>query len=536
MVASGAISLFGSAFSAAAALVLGMVVGRGMGMEGTGLFFQAIAVFTVVTQIARLGTHTGIIRGIAQARALERGGVETRISLIAIVPVTILSLLIGWAMWVWAGQIAQVAASPGEVESFTQTLKLLAPYIAVASISGVLQSVTRMMNSVTAFNMLQNVLPPAARLIGVGLAVYLGWSLIPMLHGWLITIPLWLVVAVVLLIPPVREDLARRHVDRRSVREDARDFWDYTGPRAVSAAFEVGLDWADVLIVSAVRSPVEAGIYAAITRTVKAGQIVDGAMRITVSWRISELLVLDATDKARDLHTKVTRVMVMLTWPFYLTLITMGAAVLGIFNEEARSGAAVLALFGAVMMVNATAGVLQSVLLMGGHSRWQVRLKGLSLSLSIVGNLLFVPRFGLWGAAITWAVMIAIDTALAAWLVHFRMGVAVEGRQVLSAGIAPLLVFGVGGAAVSLVSGSTFFALMVFLCVALPVYAGVLWVFRRRLEIEPLWDFVWRVLRRSTPVSADRAPQVIARGIGASDEDAVVAQLVEEEQLECPGI
>ena len=69
---SGLISLFGSAFAALAALLLTAIVGNTLGADGTGLFFQAMGIFTILTQVLRLGTNSGIVRYIAEQRAFHR--------------------------------------------------------------------------------------------------------------------------------------------------------------------------------------------------------------------------------------------------------------------------------------------------------------------------------------------------------------------------------------------------------------------------------------------------------------------------------
>src|SRR5699024_11510943 len=111
---------------------------------------------------------------------------------------------------------------------------------------------------------------------------------------------------------------------RAALTPDARGFWRFPCRRSISAASETALEWADVLLVAALASPSAAGIYAVVTRAVRAGGLVDKAMRVAVSPTISALLAHGRTEEASRLHTTVVRAMILMNWPFYLVLITLG--------------------------------------------------------------------------------------------------------------------------------------------------------------------------------------------------------------------
>jgi O-antigen/teichoic acid export membrane protein len=242
-----------------------------------------------------------------------------------------------------------------------------------------------------------------------------------------------------------------------------------------------------VLIVAAIASPAEAGIYAVVTRTVRAGQVVDRAMRLAVSPRISRHLAKGELAETRELHTTVTRAMILVSWPYYLTLAIMGPSVLLLFGAEFEDGAVPLLILSLTMLVTSSAGMLQSIILQGGRSSWQVLNKSIVLATSVALNLALVPLVGIVGAAITWAVVGLTDTGIAAWQVHRRMGVWLRPRPLLPAMVIATAVFGVGMGIVRLTLGTSLGALVVGLAAVGLVYAGVLWLLRGRLGIVALW-------------------------------------------------
>ncbi|WP_173923441.1 lipopolysaccharide biosynthesis protein [Agromyces sp. Marseille-P2726] len=484
---SGLLGLVGSVVAAAAAFAVALVVGNALGTYGTGLFFQAVGVFTIASQVLRLGTNSGIVRTVSEQHAFGRRGEAWRTILIAAVPVAVLSTLVAAVLWWSAPWLAGWLVAPGGSEQFEGYLRLMAPFIPAGAVLAVLQMSSRMLDGIVTYTAAHAIAYPIARLGAVVLAVLAIGSAYSSFAAWLWAIPVWLVVAVALLARPFVQDWRRRADALETLPVATRRFWAFSSARAVGGSLEILLEWSDVLIVAALTSPAEAGVYAIVTRTVRAGQVVDHSMRIAVTPTISRLLARGESSATRALHTSVTRAMILISWPFYLTLAIMGPAILGLFGPGFESGAAPLVILAGAMMVASSAGMLQSIILQGGHSSWQVGNKSVVLAASVAFNLLLVPVLGIMGAAVTWAVIVLLDTAIAAWQVHRRMRVGPYLRPLVPAMAVPVIVFGVGLGVARLAFGTSASALIGGVIGVGLVYAAVLWVLRRRLGIESLW-------------------------------------------------
>ncbi|MGO0577071.1 lipopolysaccharide biosynthesis protein [Ornithinimicrobium panacihumi] len=493
LLGAGTISLVGSSVAAGTALVLAVVVARSFGPAGTGVFFQLVGWFAVLAGILKLGTNSGLVRGLARSRALGQSQPEGQLLWYAVWPVLLVSTLVAAAVWVWApglaARLGPAASGPDMAGAGTaEALRALAPCLVVAAVMSTLHTAVRMMRGVLAFTLLQNVLIPLGRIVAVVAAAWAGWNVLGAVVAWAALLPLWLLLTVCVLWGPVLRDLrgrARRDAGAGG-RETLGGFWRFTGGRAVGSAVEVALEWADVLVVAALRPAHEAGIYAVVTRAVRAGQVGDRALRVAASPRIAHLLAVRDSDGAARLHTVATTGLVLLVWPFYLVLIIMGPAVLALFGEGFRAGALPLALLSSAAMLAALAGMLQSILLMAGRSSWQVWTKGTALLLSVVLNLVLVPRLGLLGAATAFCIVVLVDTTAAAVLVHRGVGVELRPRAVLPAALAPLLCFGLPGLLVRSTWGSAPQALVVYVASAAVLYLFVLWRLRERLGLSLL--------------------------------------------------
>ncbi len=484
----GGLSFGGAGIGAAAGLVLSAIVGRELGTSGAGLFFQAIGVFTIATNVAKLGADTGLIRFLASQQALGRHADMRRTITSALVPVTVISILGSLLLHRYAGVAVGFGAAPGTaIDSTAELLRSLAPYLVAASPLAVALGGTRGLGDVLPYIGVTNLALPLGRVALVLFAAGAGAGVAGIIEVWAAPLPFLLVVALGLLVRRLvlaeRTALDRSH-EPRGFSAIGREFWSFSGARGVAAALEITLEWADVLILAALRSPAEAGIYAVASRSMRAGQIAEQAVRVALSPRISALVAVGDTAGASSVFLVVTRAIVLLAWPFYLTLIVYGELVLDVFGPGFREGGNALAVLATTMMIILAAGTVQTILLMGGRSSWQMANKAVALTVAVSGSLTLVPRLGVMGSALAWSVAAIVDVALASWQVRTRMAIRYRVRELAVAAAIPLLTFGLVGGVIRQLAGQQPATLGVSLAVSAMLHLGVCWTMRERLGLD----------------------------------------------------
>ncbi len=93
------------------------------------------------------------------------------------------------------------------------------------------------------------------------------------------------------------------------------------------------------------------------------------------------------------------------------------------------------------MLLSMALGPVDIVLLMGGKSSWNLINTIISLAVNIVLNLILIPRMGITGAALAWAVSIALNNLLPALQVHVMLGINAISRRLLVPGLASVACF-----------------------------------------------------------------------------------------------
>ncbi|WP_344056550.1 oligosaccharide flippase family protein, partial [Prauserella halophila] len=299
---SGLISLAGGGTGAVFGLLLAVVVGRGLGPEDTGFFFQMIALFMIIANVGELGADTGLVRELARQVSLGRYADLVRTIAIAAIPVAAIGIVVLTAIWLFAPEVAQVISSPAAHPTTTTLIVNTIPFALLASLLTVLLGATRGLGGVLPFVGIINIGLPVARVVVVLIVLSTGFGLIAAARAWTWPLVVACAGAAVILAGQLSRMVPRTDAavqPRTPTRALVREFWSFSAARGVAAALEIGLAWADVLLVAALLGPTEAGVYAIVSRAARAGLLVDTAMRMALSPRVSATLAVGDLAGAR---------------------------------------------------------------------------------------------------------------------------------------------------------------------------------------------------------------------------------------------
>lgn len=483
----GTFALGGTTLAAVLGFALTFVVTRGLSTSTAGEFFSVTAVFLVLQTFVAFGVAAGVVRFVPRYFALDRAGDVPTLLLIAIVPVTCAALVVAVVLWFAAPRLA-ATFSAGSSDSVLASFRLLALFLVPAVLETAVVESTRAFRSITSYVLIQQITLPLARPLLVLLAISTGAPLAGVVLAWAAPLLVGLALAAVVVGRTLRARYGGSawYARTTSVGSITREYWAFTIPRGVSAAIDIALTWLDVLLVAALVSPADAAIYAAASRFVTTGTLALQAMRLAAAPEISAALARQDREHASALYRVTTQWVILSSWPLYLVLALFGPWILGLFGPGYQAGAASLAVLSVAMMFALAAGNVGSVLLMGGRSLWVLGDKVVVLAVNIAANLLLIPRYGILGAALAWALSIVVDNIVALVQVHHGMKVSSRGRGMVLAMALSVACFGVVGLIARLALGATLLGLTAALLVGSTTYALLIWRNRRPLDLSLL--------------------------------------------------
>ena len=479
----GTLNTVGFATAGVLGFVLTVVVTREVGRSGAGVFFSAVAVFTILTQVAKLGADTGVVRFVAAYRARGLFRDVRPVVRIAMVPAAVGGVVAALVAIVGAEPTSRVFARdrPGDV---AELLRLLGPYLPFATVSIVALAATRAY-SMRPFVAIENLAKPALK---PGLILVLGLGGLTtgeLALGWGVPEVLACMAALVALAALMRDrDDVLDAPPARSFRELAVEFWAFAAPRGLAAAFQVSVFWVDVLLLGRYRPSSDVGAYAAASRVAMVGTFALQAIRVAIAPTISALLAKDDRAGAQAVYQTATWWLIALSWPVFLGLAIFAPFVLSIFGPGFEIGSTALTILALAMLVNLGTGNVTVVLLMGGKSSWNLVNTAVAVTTNVTLNLLLIPRFGMEGAAIAWAVTIVVENLMAVAEVWVFLRMRPFGAGYAPVTVAALVSVGGVGVAARAIAGPDLGGFALAVVVAVPLYGAVLWRLRARLHLD----------------------------------------------------
>jgi O-antigen/teichoic acid export membrane protein len=477
----GLANMAGSALAGGTGVVVTWIVARSLGAEQAGAFFAATAAFVLAGGLAKLGTQTGLVYWPARLRATGRAHLLGACLGAGLVPVLVLSVVLAVIMWLAAPEIARATAhdTPQVVGAHTAGIRALAAFLPLQALTDALLTATRGYGVMRPTVLFDRVLRSGLQLLAVaaaGLAALWTTGSLPVFaFAWAVPyVPVTVLAATSLHRihragrPP---GATTRRVERRGLR---RDFWRFTGPRALASVAQLALQRVDVLLVAALGGLTPAAIYAVAGRFVVLVQFANQGISQSVQPRLAEALATGDHRTANELYQTATGWLVLVTWPINLLVIVFAPVYLRLFGDGYPAGAGVVVVLAAAMLVATGCGMVDMVLAMAGRTSWNLVNVLIALGVTIGLDVLLIPRYGALGAAVGLACSVVVNNLLPLAQVGRTLGLHPFGRGTRAAAALSVTCFGVLPHLAGPAAG---------LAVGLPAFVGGAWLLRDRLAL-----------------------------------------------------
>ncbi|GAB2599286.1 hypothetical protein Aab01nite_75580 [Paractinoplanes abujensis] len=483
----GLANMAGSALAGGTGVVVTWVVARSLGAEQAGAFFAATAAFVLAGGLAKLGTPTGLVYWPARLRATGRAHLLGACLRTGLTPVMVLSVALAVALWLTAPAIARMTAGEAGhvVAAHTAGLRVLAVFLPLQAMTDALLTATRGYRAMRPTVMLDRVVRSGLQLVLVGIAgvtsLWTAASLPAFALAWAAPyLPVTILSAYALRRLYRKTEptgVPARRAERRALR---REFWRFTGPRAIASVAQLALQRIDVLLVAVLGGLVPAAVYAVAGRFVVLIQFANQGISQSVQPRLAEALAVDDRRTANDLYRTATGWLVLVTWPVNLLVIFFAPVWLRLFGDRyAAEGVPVVAVLAAAMLVATGCGMVDMVLAMAGRTSWNLVNVLVALAVTVALDVLLIPRFGALGAAIGLACAMVVNNLLPLIQVGRSAGLHPFGRGTRAAALLSVVCFGALPWALVAVTGRA-----LAMVIAVPAFLAGTWLLRVPLALD----------------------------------------------------
>ncbi len=395
-----ALNIVGVAVSAVANFATVTVVTNAYGAVDSGVFFTAIALFSLAAASARMGGESSLVFFIARLRADQRhSAIESvvRTAVLATIAVSLLLSIIGFTLSeALAGLLIDDELQTNQLATMIRVLALAAPFFAL---SQVLCGASRGFGTMRPSVLSNQIIRPVTQLVLVAIAAAAAMQVSSLAYAWL--------VAAVASMTPVAlwiyRRVARSETDERHGLFDSGEYWRYSGIRAVADVVAAALERLDLLLVAYFLTEADVGVYGAAGRLILIGQLIMFATSQALAPHMSAGFRLGRSDDVNQLIRNFAAWNVLALWPAFLLLLFEAETLLQLFGDDFAEGVVVVRVFAVAMMIIVGLGFGDTLLLMTGHSLASLVNHIVALILVIVLSVGLIPPLGLLGAAIAWA-------------------------------------------------------------------------------------------------------------------------------------
>ncbi len=282
--------------------------------------------------------------------------------------------------------------------------------------------------------------------------------------------------------------LARQTISDRSTvdPELQRDFWRFTWPRAITSVVQQARQRFDIVLVSALRGPSEAAIYAIATRFLVVGQLTNSALALAAQPQVASLSATDRNASIASLYRSTTTWIILLNGPLYIGVAIFSPLLLSIFGPAYVSAWPVTVTLCIAAFIGNGSGMVDVMLSMTGRTSATLGNSLGALTTQVVLIIALVPTWGAFGAAIAWGASIVVINALSVIQLARSDGLHPFEPGTGYAVLANLVAVALPAGAVALVLGQTWVALALAIGLCALTYTAFARLFRRQLHLADL--------------------------------------------------
>jgi O-antigen/teichoic acid export membrane protein len=433
----GALNLGGMLVTQAVGFLVFVVLGRGLGNEAVGLYSQAFAFLALLELVSLSGFRSGLTRFCAVHRAEGdeaslRGTIRLGLGLGALS-----SLLLGGLLFALAPWLAHSAFHDDGLEPLLRFVALALP--PTVFMQGAL-SATQGWKTMRYYAGVGLVIVPILR-VGLTLGLLAAGA---GLKGAMVALLVAQMTGAVLAGLALRSLLGRPRV---APRYRVRELFSFSMVSWLASLASTGLIWADTIILGLYRSSAEVGRYQIISRLMLLAALAMSPINASFAPRIADLYQRRRDDALQRAYVAATGWILRLSLPAFVGLVVFSRELTDIFGKGFTVSTAVVVVLVGGKLADAATGPCGLMLNQSGRVALNMIDNVGVLVVNVLLNLALIPRYGILGSAVAWA--ISLTAVNVARLVQVRITM-----RMLPFGIG--VAKGIGAAGAALAAGVAF--------------------------------------------------------------------------------
>lgn len=388
----GGIVFTGTVFRFGSRFVIGILLARLLGAEQLGLYNLALTAATVAAGLALLGLTSAMVRYISFfAGRRDTAGLWGTLQIGLGLPMA-LSMLLGVGLYTLAGPIAERLFHEPRLVPLLRLASLIIPFL---TLNDIIAAATRGFNKMQYMVIAQDVSQPMIKLfILIAVLAVMGLDAAKALAASGLTV----VIVCVLLVYFLNKLFSLKR-PLRTARRDIREMLRFSLPVYLSRLIGTFGGNVQTVLLGTLNTVTNVGIFNVVSQANLIGDMFHQSI-VTASMPIvSELYSQGEREQIGRFYQTMTKWTFTVNLPLFLILLLFPVPILSVFGGSFVDGAAALAVLAWGNLVNVGTGICGVLLDMSGNTLLKLANSIATVALTLVLNILLIPRWGLVGAA-----------------------------------------------------------------------------------------------------------------------------------------
>jgi O-antigen/teichoic acid export membrane protein len=435
----GSITFTGKIFEYIIRFIFSILVARWIGAEQYGLYTLGLTVIPIASMLSLLGLQTGVVAFLAPAiREKDGSRIWGIIQVCAGLP-TLLSILFGLALFLFSEPVAVLGFHDPRLVPLLKIVSVAIPLEAIDFIAyQIIISYKAPKYSVVASNIF---LPTAKLLLTiVFLALGLGVFGVVLAHvlasAFGLTLILYFVRA---LLPPKQYFMSAKRNTGALLR--------YSLPVHMGWVLNTIRGTLETLVLGFVGLTTGVGVFAIAQRLSSMGTLLFLSVGNISTPMIADFYNHAEFEQLKRLYQTTTKWVLMFNIPLFLTFVFFSKPLLNIFGGDFTLGQSALIVLAVGNLVYTGTGIGANILDMTNHTKFNSANSAFMVVLTILTDLIFIPLWGVIGAAAASALSTVIVNLVCLFEVYYLLKIIPYGKDILkpiiAGSITTVIIYGV---------------------------------------------------------------------------------------------
>jgi O-antigen/teichoic acid export membrane protein/Mrp family chromosome partitioning ATPase len=407
----GGLNLLGAVCNQAALLGVTMLVARRLGRIDVGVYAQAYAFLSLLGTLSLTGLTTGLTRFVAVHLAERDPGAVRGTVRFGLAVSTGSAATLGAALFLSMPWLVHAVFHEPRL---AMPLRLVALTLPTTAFTNAALAATQGYRTMKPFALIGLIFEPVVRLGLVASLLLLGAGLPGVMVALLGSNLTAAVLAAMALRRVMGPPTAKATYRPRELLAFSAMSW-------LAGLASSGLLWADVLLLGMLGNSGQVGVYNVAVRLVQLATFVMVPINAAFAPRIADLYHRGRMASLRHTYALAASWIIRLSLPAFVVLLVFPRDLLAFFGRGFAVGAAVTVILAVGKFVDAATGPCGMVLNMSGRPRLNLVNNAAGLVLNVVLNLLLIPRYGIVGSAVAWAVSLCLINVARVLQVWFEL-------------------------------------------------------------------------------------------------------------------